>query len=126
MLPPFYYKGVSDEGLAASYSEVLQRVGDSELEVFLYHFPKLSGVPITHGLIELLLKAYPETIKGLKDSSGDAAGGPRHCDWKIRNGLAIPLCRDRVGSRVPWIASTGGTIGAMVGVASRIDWVRRR
>ena len=74
MLPPFYYKGVSDEGLAASYSEVIERVGDSGLEIFLYHFPKLSGVPITHGLIELLLKAYPNNVIGLKDSSGDSAG----------------------------------------------------
>ncbi|MEM7223224.1 MAG: dihydrodipicolinate synthase family protein [Pseudomonadota bacterium] len=74
MLPPFYYKGVSDEGLAASFSEVIQRVGDSELEIFLYHFPKLSGVQITHGLVELLLKAYPKNVVGLKDSSGDAAG----------------------------------------------------
>ena len=74
MLPPFYYKGVSDAGLAASFSEVIERVGDSEVEVFLYHFPKLSGVPITHGLIELLLKAYPKNVVGLKDSSGDAAG----------------------------------------------------
>ncbi len=71
MLPPFYYKGVSDDGLFAAYSEVIERVGDRGLKVYLYHFPKMSGVPISLALIERLLKAYPGTVVGLKDSSGD-------------------------------------------------------
>lgn len=71
MLPPFYYKGVSDQGLYRSYAEVIDRVGDEELRVLFYHFPRLSGVPITVGLIELLLADYPTVIAGLKDSSGD-------------------------------------------------------
>ena len=71
MLPPFYYKGPSDEGLFRNFSEVVQRVGDSRLRVYLYHIPPVSQVPITLGLIERLLKAYPGTIAGLKDSSGD-------------------------------------------------------
>ena len=71
MLPPFYYKGMSDEGLADSYSAVIERLGRSDLEIFLYHFPKLSGVPITAGLVERLCAAYPGLIKGIKDSSGD-------------------------------------------------------
>ena len=71
MLPPFYYKGVSDAGLYRSYAEVIDRIGDDDLRVLFYHFPKLSGVPITVGLIELLLADYPGVIAGLKDSSGD-------------------------------------------------------
>lgn len=71
MLPPFYYKGVSDAGLYRSYAEVIDRTGDDALRVLFYHFPKLSGVPITVGLIELLLADYPGVIAGLKDSSGD-------------------------------------------------------
>jgi 4-hydroxy-tetrahydrodipicolinate synthase len=71
MLPPFYYKGVSDEGLFAFYSEVIQRVGDDRLRVYLYHIPPVAQVPITHTLIERLLKAYPGTVVGIKDSSGD-------------------------------------------------------
>ena len=71
MLPPFYYKNVSDEGLFAAYSEVIQRVGDSALKIYLYHFPSMSGVPITLQLIERLLAAYPGTVIGVKDSSGD-------------------------------------------------------
>lgn len=71
MLPPFYYKGVSDEGLFRYYSEVIQRVGDSGLMVYLYHFPQVSQVPISLDLIERLLKEYPDTVAGIKDSSGE-------------------------------------------------------
>jgi len=71
MLPPFYYKGVPDDGLFRHFSEVVQRVGDSRLRVYLYHIPPVAQVPITHKLVEKLLKAYPGTIAGMKDSSGD-------------------------------------------------------
>ncbi len=71
MLPPFYYKGVSDGGLFNFYSELIQKVGSSELRVYLYHIPQVSNVPITYNLIEKLLKEYPGTIAGIKDSSGD-------------------------------------------------------
>ncbi|NDP43984.1 MAG: dihydrodipicolinate synthase family protein [Aromatoleum sp.] len=71
MLPPFYYKGVSDDGLYASYSETIQRVGDSRLRIYLYHIPPVSQVPISLALIERLLAAYPQTVAGVKDSSGD-------------------------------------------------------
>jgi len=71
MLPPFYYKGNSDEGLFRGYSEVIQRVGDDRLRLYLYHIPPVAQVPITLTLIERLLKAYPGTIAGVKDSSGD-------------------------------------------------------
>jgi 4-hydroxy-tetrahydrodipicolinate synthase len=71
MLPPFYYKGIPDEALAASFDEVIQRVGSSNFKLFLYNFPKLTGVPITPGLIERLLEMHPSTLAGVKDSSGD-------------------------------------------------------
>jgi 4-hydroxy-tetrahydrodipicolinate synthase len=71
MLPPFYYKGVTDDGLFASYSEVIQRVGDARLRIYLYHIPQVSQVPLSLALIERLLGAYPGTIAGIKDSSGD-------------------------------------------------------
>jgi 4-hydroxy-tetrahydrodipicolinate synthase len=71
MLPPFYYKGVSDEGLYRNFAEIIERVGDSRLRVYLYHIPPVSQVPISLELIERLLKAYPGTIAGVKDSSGD-------------------------------------------------------
>ena len=71
MLPPFYYKGVSDEGLYRSYAEVIERVGDSRLRIYLYHIPPVAQVPVTLDLIGRLLAAYPETVVGIKDSSGD-------------------------------------------------------
>ena len=73
MLPPFYYKGVSDDGLFASYAEVIERVGDARLRIYPYHIPPVSQVPITLPLIERLLDRYPGTIAGIKDSSGDWA-----------------------------------------------------
>jgi 4-hydroxy-tetrahydrodipicolinate synthase len=70
MLPPFYYKGVSDEGLYAYYSEVIERVSSAKLKVYLYHIPAVSGVAITLNLIAMLRKRYPDTVVGIKDSSG--------------------------------------------------------
>ena len=71
MLPPFYNKGVSDEGLFRNFSEVVQRVADERLQLYLYHIPPVSSVSISLGLIERLLKAHPKSIAGIKDSSGD-------------------------------------------------------
>ncbi len=71
MLPPFYYKGVSDQGLYANFSEIIQRVADARLKVYLYHIPPQTATPITLGLIAMLLKNYAGTVVGLKDSSGD-------------------------------------------------------
>lgn len=71
MLPPFYYKGVSDEGLYRAFASVIDAVADERLRIYLYHIPPVSQVPITLSLIERLLKAYPGTIAGVKDSSGD-------------------------------------------------------
>ena len=71
MLPPFYYKEVGDEGLYRYFSEVIQRVGDARLRIYLYHIPPVAMVGITPQLVERLLKAYPKAIAGMKDSSGD-------------------------------------------------------
>lgn len=71
MLPPFYYKDVSDDGLYRSYAEVIERVGDARLRIYLYHIPQIANVPISLSLIERLLHDFPEAIAGIKDSSGD-------------------------------------------------------
>src|ERR687895_435134 len=71
MLPPFYYKGVSDEGLYRNFAEVIERVGDERLQLYLYHIPPVAQVPITLALIERLLSKYPGIVAGVKDSSGD-------------------------------------------------------
>ena len=71
MLPPFYYKDVNEEGLYRYFSEVVQRVGDARLRIYLYHIPPVAIVGITPKLVERLLNAYPKAIAGMKDSSGD-------------------------------------------------------
>jgi len=71
MLPPFYYKNVSEEGLYRYFSEVVQRVADTRLKIYLYHIPPVAIVGITLKLVDRLLKAYPNAIAGMKDSSGD-------------------------------------------------------
>lgn len=71
VVPPFFYKNIGDDGLFAYYSEVIERVGDPALRLFLYHIPAFSGVPISLQLLERLAKRYPEQIAGVKDSNGD-------------------------------------------------------
>jgi len=70
VLPPFYYKNVSDDGVFAYYAELIERVGDKALRLYLYHFPALSGVSLSPALVSRLATAYGPVIAGLKDSSG--------------------------------------------------------
>ena len=78
-LPPFYYKGVSDDGLFRFFAELIERVGDDRLRLFLYHIPPMAQVGFTPELIGRLLDAYPGTIAGTKDRAGDAARIERIC-----------------------------------------------
>lgn len=71
MLPPFFYKGITDDGLYDYYARVIDQVGDARLRLYLYHIPALSGVPITLPVIERLIRDFPQTVVGIKDSSGD-------------------------------------------------------
>jgi 4-hydroxy-tetrahydrodipicolinate synthase len=71
MLPPFYYKAPSADGLFETYARVIDQLSDDRLRIILYHIPQMSAVPIGHDLIERLLKAFPGTIAGIKDSGGD-------------------------------------------------------
>jgi 4-hydroxy-tetrahydrodipicolinate synthase len=73
MLPPFYYKDVTVEGLLASYDAVIDRVGDPGLKLVLYHIPPMAQIPIPLDLIERLRERYPEVVVGIKDSGGDLA-----------------------------------------------------
>ena len=71
MLPPFYYKNVTEEGLFRFFSEIVERVGDARLRIYLYHIPPVTMVGFSFGLVERLLARYPGVIAGMKDSSGD-------------------------------------------------------
>jgi 4-hydroxy-tetrahydrodipicolinate synthase len=73
MLPPFYYKAVTEDGLFRSYAEVIERVADARLRVVLYHIPPVAQVGLPVRLVERLVAAYPGVVAGIKDSSGDWA-----------------------------------------------------
>jgi len=73
LLPPFYYKGVSEAGVFAYIEAVVAASEADPLPLYLYHFPALSGVPFTAALVARLCAAFPRRICGLKDSSGDLA-----------------------------------------------------
>jgi len=71
MLPPFYYKDVSDDGLFAYFSEVIQKIGSAALQIYIYNIPPVTKVTLSLSLLERLAKEYPKTVVGMKDSSGD-------------------------------------------------------
>ena len=110
MLPPFYYKGVSDEGLFRGFAEVIERVGDTRLRIYLYHIPPVSQVPITLALIERLLKAYPRVVAGVKDSSGDWSNTKSMLDafpgWGVFAGNELVLLDNMRGGGAGCISAT--------------------
>jgi 4-hydroxy-tetrahydrodipicolinate synthase len=126
MLPPFYYKSVSEEGLYRYFSEVVQRVGDSRLKIYLYHIPPVAVVGITPKLVERLLKVYPSAIAGMKDSSGDWNNTKTFLDAFVENAHRAPtVCAPRtfdlfVGSESFLLANMrnggAGTISATANV----------
>jgi 4-hydroxy-tetrahydrodipicolinate synthase len=89
MLPPFYYKDVSEDGLFRSFAEVVERVGDTRLRIYLYHIPPVAVVGITPKLVERLLKAYPGAIAGMKDSSGDWNNTKKFLDAFAKSGFDV-------------------------------------
>jgi len=131
MLPPFYYKGVSEEGLYRYFSEVVQRVGDARLKIYLYHIPPVAVVGITIGLVERLLAAYPNAIAGMKDSSGDWNNTKAFLDAFAKSGFDV-----FVGSEsfllVAMRNGGAGTISATANVNPAAihklytEWVRSR
>ena len=79
MLPPYYYKDVSDEGVFRHFARVIEGVGDDRLRIVLYHIPQFSYVPFSHDLIGRLMDAFPGIVTGIKDSSGDLANMEAMC-----------------------------------------------
>jgi 4-hydroxy-tetrahydrodipicolinate synthase len=73
LLPPFYYKGVSDDGLFAFVAALIERVGGERLKLYLYNFPQMTGVAWSVALVGRLRDAFSAIVVGLKDSSGDVA-----------------------------------------------------
>jgi len=73
VIPPFYYKNVDAAGVFAYYETLIERVGADDLRLYLYHFPAMSGVAFDVPLVRRLVQAFPKTIVGIKDSSGELA-----------------------------------------------------
>jgi len=71
IIPPFYFKNVTDDGVIAYYRNVIEQSGDNNFKFLLYNIPQHSGVTINFNIIENLLKLYPNNVVGLKDSTGD-------------------------------------------------------
>ena len=71
ILPPFYFKDVSEDGLYAYFAQVLGLVDNSKTKYYLYHIPQVAGVGLPVTLVKRLAKDFPAQIIGIKDSSGD-------------------------------------------------------
>src|SRR5436309_4877931 len=120
MLPPFYYKNVTEEGLFRYFSEVVQRVGDGRLRIYLYHIPSVAVVGITPKLVERLLQAYPTAIAGMKDSSGDWNNTKTFLDaFAVRAGRAVSGFDVFVGSESFLLANMrNGGVGTISATAN--------
>ena len=70
-LPPFYFKGMSDEGLFDYFEKLIEEINQNKLKIYLYHIPQVSGVGLSIDLVSKLKKTYPDIVVGIKDSSGD-------------------------------------------------------
>jgi 4-hydroxy-tetrahydrodipicolinate synthase len=88
LLPPFYYKNVSDEGVYQYYKEVINEVKSNDLKVFLYNIPQVSGVTISIELIKRLKKDFSDIIAGIKDSSGNFDNTKKYKE--IQNFIVYP------------------------------------
>jgi len=73
LLPPFYFKDVSDAGLVDALSQVMAAVADRPLRVVLYHIPQVAAVSLSHGVIAEMLRRFPKNIVAIKDSQCDRA-----------------------------------------------------
>ena len=112
VLPPFFWKDASDEGLFAWYAQVIEAVGDARLRVYLYHIPQVSGTPLSVDLIARLAAAFPGIIAGVKDSAGN---------WDNTQALLdrVPQLAILVGHEphLPRLLRAGGA-GTICGVAN--------
>ena len=104
VLPPFFYKNPSEDGLFAYFSEVVQRVGGA-VAIYLYHFPAQSAVPLTVPLIERLRRAYGPAVRGIKDSTGSWANTKGYIDAFARDGFEV-YCGD--DSHLHQVLQAGG------------------
>ena len=110
LLPPFYYKGVSEDGVFAYVSAIVAATAGTPVPLYLYHYPALSGVPYTPELVGRLIEAFPARIVGLKDSSGDLPFermlAERHRDFSVFPANEATLLEGRAGLFAGCISAT--------------------
>jgi 4-hydroxy-tetrahydrodipicolinate synthase len=121
LLPPFFYKNPSEDGLFAYYSEVANRVG-GDIKLYFYHFPAQSAVPITVALIGRLRQAFPGVFKGLKDSSGDFANTAAYVRAFAQDGFEV-YCGDDGALQALLREGGAGCITAASNVGSAVSSV---
>jgi 4-hydroxy-tetrahydrodipicolinate synthase len=113
MLPPFYYKGVPEDGLFDYYVHVIDKVASDDLRVYLYHIPQVTQVPITLALIERLRSRFPRNIAGAKDSSGNWDNTKAMLDNFAKDGFDVfPASESLLSQALPLGAA--GCISATV------------
>jgi 4-hydroxy-tetrahydrodipicolinate synthase len=120
VLPPFFFKDVTDEGLYAAYARLIEGVGDERLRLYLYHIPQVSGVGISVAMLARLAAAYPAIVAGIKDSSGNL-------DNSRAMATALPRLAIFVGHEphLPVLRKLGGA-GTICGVANLYPRLMRR
>ena len=120
VLPPFFWKDVTPEGVYASFAALIDRVADARLRLYLYHIPQVSAVPIPGQVIERLVESYPGIVAGLKDSAGDL-------DHSLAMRARFPDLAVFVGHEphLPAMLAAGGA-GTICGIANLFPALMRR
>jgi 4-hydroxy-tetrahydrodipicolinate synthase len=110
LLPPFYYKGVPDDGLFAYVETIVTATAGKPVPIYLYHFPAQSGLPWHVKLVTRLIGAFGDRIVGLKDSSGDMAyaraAAAISADFKVFPSTEAVLLEARSGAFAGCISAT--------------------
>jgi len=120
VLPPFFFKDVTDEGIYAAYAALIDGVGDNRLRLYLYHIPQVSGVGLSVAMVSRLAAAYPVVVAGVKDSSGSF-------DNSRELVAALPQLSIFVGHEphLPALRKLGGA-GTICGIANLYPRLMRR
>ena len=71
ILPPYYYRDVTEEGLEDAFAAIIDGVGSDRLRVTAYHIPQVSGVAVPAAALARLRTRYGAIMAGVKDSTGD-------------------------------------------------------
>ena len=124
LLPPFYYKGVSDDGLLSIIDAIVAATAQNPIPIYLYHFPAQSGLPWHIALIRRALAEFGDRVVGLKDSSGDLPyareAATLRTDFKVFPSNEAVLIEARSGAFAGCISATANLNADLCARAYRI------